>query len=282
MKKNYSLLIFLIKANRPFAIAWAVLIVAVYTLFYNITPMIRDYYVFPFLFIIGAALLYPIPFTLFTRNQYKKVNSILFTDCDPFGYIDIYRRIIDELVKTKRPPALSVYKLNLSAGLIAAGSYAEAYEILGNFKYFKNNRIGRLSNVVRYNNLCSACLKLGRTDEAKYYLDCLAGSVAALSPFYRDKYMKYVDLAQYGINIAKSIFDNAENFYNEAFYKAVNDYERAGSKFCLGKIYLHFGDTARAKEAFEYVVKHGNKLHIVEEAKERLDEPETHPARGGL
>lgn len=75
-----------------------------------------------------------------------------------------------------------------------------------------------------YNNLCSVCLKLGRADEAKYYLDCLAGCVAALSPRDHQKYIKYVDLAQYGVNMAKGIFDNAEispfgHFIDEFVYK---------------------------------------------------------------
>jgi lipopolysaccharide biosynthesis regulator YciM len=68
----------------------------------------------------------------------------------------------------------------------------------------------------------------------------------------------------------KGVFDNAENFYNEIFHKASSNYEKTNAKFRLGKIYLHFKDTARAKEAFEYVVSHGNKLHIVEEANEYL------------
>lgn len=270
MKKNYRLLIFLIKSSGVLSFVWIALTVLVYFLFIDSTPAFQYYPELMFLYIFVVFFLYFLPVMLVTKNQFKKINGILFMDCDPLSYNDIYFHIIDEMSRT--PKSLDYYRLNLSAGLIAAGRYNEAYESLIKFRSFKNNRVGKLSNIVYYNNLCSVCQKLGRTDEAKYYSDCLAGCMTALSPKDHNKYSKYADLARYSINTANGNFDNAENFYNEVFDKAANNYERTGAKFCLGKVHLHFGDTGRAKEAFECVASYGNKLHIVEEAKEFLSQ----------
>lgn len=275
MNKNNRALIFLIKRYRTIIFCWAVLAIAFCLLLIDSIPFCRyDFfmYLYIFLCILAAFLLFYFSVSLFMAKQFKKINSILFTDCDPQLYMSVCIDIIDVMTKVKRTVNFDHYRLNLSAGLIAAGRYDEAYESLINFSSFMNSRIGKLSSIVYYNNLCSVCLKLGKTDEAKYYLDCLAGCAAALNPRDHQKYIKYVDLAQYGVNMAKGIFNNAESFYNRIFSKAASNYERAGAEFALGKVHLHFGDTSRAKEAFEYVIGHGNKLHIVEEAKEYLNQ----------
>lgn len=61
-----------------------------------------------------------------------------------------------------------------------------------------------------------------------------------------------------------------EAVFTARYEHAENRYERVTAKMTLADIYMHFGDTTKAKDAFQYVITHGNKLHIVTLAKEKL------------
>lgn len=204
------------------------------------------------------------------NQQLKEINDLLFMQCDPEPFIKIYKDHISHFDRSSNERHYLYCMLNLSSGLIAAGRYDDAREVLDKCKPSNNDRYAKLSDISRIHNLCYSCIKQGRTDEAENFLDELIKSMAELSEEDRQKYQDYLKSVQNGINVAKGIFDNAENSYNEAYDEAANNYGKASAKFGLGKVYLHFGDTTRAKEAFEYVVEYGNKLHIAEEAKEYL------------
>lgn len=269
--ENYSrFVITLIKRQRPILFGWVTFVAAGYFLLAGISPVFYEFPILIFLYFFITIILFYYAIQFLLGSRIKKINRILNTDYDPLVYINAYENIIEQLTTMKKPVNVDYYRINLSSGLIAAGRYDEAYHALDKCKLSNSSRIGKIMKAVYYNNLCSVCQKLGRLDEAEYNSDCLAGCMAALSPKDLKKYSKHFDLTRYGVNIANGNFDNAESFYNDVFDQAANNYEKVNAKFNLGKVYLHFGDTARAKEEFEYVVSHGNKLYIVEEAKEFL------------
>ena len=52
--------------------------------------------------------------------------------------------------------------------------------------------------------------------------------------------------------------------------KAESNYARVSTTLELGRVFAHFGRTDEARQAFEYVLSHGNQLHAVTQAREAL------------
>ena len=65
-------------------------------------------------------------------------------------------------------------------------------------------------------------------------------------------------------------FENAEKTYRNVFDNAKSNFERASAMLRLGETYQHYDRNEEAREAFEYVVAHGNKLYAVTLAKQHL------------
>lgn len=278
MDINYRPLIFLYKHFRALVIGWIIAAGAVYILYFNNLPVFHKY---PALMLLYCFIVIPLPYAAvptYARTLRGRIGRILFDDCDPAPYIGVYEHIIAGFKDMNQPRMLPDLQTSLSSGLAAAGRYSEAYEILKQFSISGSGRAKDISRVVYHNNLISVCLKLGLTDEAEENLDLLIKAVAALRPRDYNKYKRFHLSAQYGVNIARGVYDYSEKAFAELFEASKSNCERAAAKFTLARIHLHYGDTPRAKEALEYVITHGNKLYIVDEAKElisklRSDEP---------
>lgn len=263
-------LIFLYKHYKALVLGWTITAVAAYILFFNNLPVFHTYPALMFLyFLIVIPLLY-VAVPLYARTLASRINGILFDDCDPAPYIGIYEDIVAEFKNMNQPRMLPNLQISLSAGLAAAGRYSEAYETLKQCSVYGNSRASNISRVVYYNNLISVCIKLGVADEAEDSLDSMIKSIALLKQKDYKKYERHLKRAQYIVNIARGVYDYAEKAFTNFFETSQNNFERAASKFSLASVYAHFGDIPRAKEALEYVIAYGNKLHIVEEAKRQL------------
>ncbi len=270
MDINYRPLIFLYKHSKELVIGWIIAAGAVYILYFNNLPIFHKY---PALMLLYCFIVIPLPYAavpMYARTLSNRINGILFNDCDPAPYIGVYEHIIAGFKDMNQPRMLPNLQISLSSGLAAAGRYSEAYEILNQFSISGSGRAKNISRIVYHNNLLLVCLKLGLVDEAEENLDLLIKAVATLKPSDYNKYKRHHLRAQYGVNMARGIYDYAEKAFNELFETSESNFERAAAKFSLASVYVHFGDIPRAKEALEYVVTHGNKLHIVEEAKESL------------
>lgn len=280
MNIDYRPLIFLTRHFRAMTFIWFIgLMIITYSVstapFFTSNPYLD--YVFFFVIL-------PLPFTAFRiykRNLLGEIDSLLFDGCDPESYLNIYGYIAGYFNKTDintnlgvyyYDPEYELYWLNAVFGLVETGGYKHALEILGKFKFYDTNRSNKLNKIktLYYSILLSSHLWLSETGEAEADLDGLIKAIASLSARSSKKYDKILMLAQYRYNIAIGRFDYAEKAFTEAFNTARNAWERVNSKFYLGEVLLHNGDKEGAKEAFEYVIASGNKLHIVEEAKERL------------
>ena len=74
------------------------------------------------------------------------------------------------------------------------------------------------------------------------------------------------------LNMAKGDYGGAEQIFTVQYYREDTMYAKVKAVFTLGRIYLHEGRTKDAESAFQYVIEHGNKLSLVQEAKQRLDD----------
>lgn len=215
----------------------------------------------------------------YRKSRINMINSVLYDGCDPENYVRIYGEFIGRLEDADINTDIGAYDLKLGfefywlelcEGMIALGEYDDALSILNDLASVKPQKQADIYGVSVQYNICTLCLKLGRTDEAENHLDSLIKAMAVLSAGKYKKYEKLLKSAQYSVNIAKGEYDYAENAFNEAFEIAEKNYEKVKAKHDLGSVYIHFGDIARAKEAFEYVITNGNKLHVVEEARQQL------------
>ena len=75
----------------------------------------------------------------------------------------------------------------------------------------------------------------------------------------------------------EGLIDYSQGKYDESLAKTLVLLEEASDRsakvnahFRLAKVYKALGDTEKQKEHLEYVVEHGNKLHIVKVAREEL------------
>lgn len=200
-----------------------------------------------------------------TKKISRSLEDILSDRCDPEEYMRIYRYIIHRLRKKGKSQHF-LYFLSYSSGLLAAGKYSDALEVLSQIKGFGRSKNSLYGAALYYNYLCGAYIGLGKIDKARdaykgLEKSCSAGVNLGSNVFISKSYI---------IKMAQKSFTGAEKFFVKMFEEARSSFERATAKFYLGEVFRNNGDTIRAKEAFEYVISNGNKLHIVEEAKEYI------------
>ncbi|MEM5768195.1 MAG: tetratricopeptide repeat protein, partial [Bacillota bacterium] len=163
------------------------------------------------------------------------------------------------------------WRVNVSAGLIAAGRYHEALYTLPDHRLFRNSRWGKLQQAVCHNNGFAALIELKMTDAARQSLTLMYGAVEGLKPGKaQDRLSRLCRLNDAEYAMALGRFDGAEAVFREAVDKAESNYERVSAMLDLGLVHAHFGRTDEAREAFEYVIAHGNMLYAVAQARKAL------------
>lgn len=269
MEFKFRVFVFL---KKRYIYVFAILLAALYLLytyvllrsgFFAANAWFGPFIMFLVFLIIASA------YRLSVSRIYARFKSILWERCDPEEYLRISRYIIHSLRRKKRPLNFS-YFLDYAAGLIAAGRFSDALDVLRSVKGFGGGKKGVAGTVEYFDELCETCLGLGKTDKAREAYSNLEKSFARLIPgrdisgsfrFYSKSVL---------IKMALGNFKGAEKFFVSMFERARYGRERAFSKYYLGEVYLHNGDKARAKEAFEYTAANGNKLFIAGEAKRKL------------
>ena len=163
-------------------------------------------------------------------------------------------------------------RLNLSAGLNAAGRFSESLAAIQfDIALIKNGRFGRMVRLTYHQNHFANFISLGMLDHARQALLWLNDAVNAekdskllerMRRWYKNDYYRY--------EMENGRFDGAEAVFQEMFDRAENTYHRVLAMYTLGLVHGHFGRLDKARKAFEYVVAHGNKLYAVTLAKQHL------------
>lgn len=278
MDVKVSRLVAVIKNYRSIVLGSIIFMVVVTFFIGKVPPFSLDTTLLYPVFFAGLFIIFLL-FRGYRISRIAKMETLLYDNCDPDAFLRIFGEFVGRLNDADINTDIfaydirlgfEMYWLKLCEGIIASGDCSSALEILYDLAGYKPEKQVNVFGVLYQRQLCAVNLELDNTDAAEENLDCLIKSVALLKSRDSAKYEKHLEWAQYSVNIARGVYDYAEKAFGDLFDKAENNYERVNSKFALAKVYLHSGDVPRAKEALEYVIAHGNKLHIVEEANERL------------
>jgi tetratricopeptide (TPR) repeat protein len=199
----------------------------------------------------------------------KKVQNLLDIECNPEKYVELSSVRLKNANKLGKQLLL----MNISAGLIEGGKLDEAKNVLDQIGEFPNTNNGNVCRFCLYNNLFDIHIKYKNYELAQELLDKMNVTIKALKNSYMvDKLRNIYIQTIFILSIAQGKCENAEPIFIQKFNSAKNNREKVATKYVLGRIYILSAELDKAKDAFNYVINNGNKLHIVELAKHNLNE----------
>jgi hypothetical protein len=268
MDTKYRFLAFLKKRYIALLVILLLVVYALYTYVLKASPFFAANPYLNILLVFLISLVFCSAYRFTIKGISKSINKILSERCDPDEYLRIYRYIIHALHRKKKPLHFS-YFLGYSEGLIAAGKYQDALDVLNSIKGFGTGK-KRLEGIASYyDDLCAAYLGLRKTDKAREAYKGVEKSFEAMKPGNEVSGYSFISKS-FLIKMAQNGYKGSEKFFARMFEEARTNHNRVKAMFYLGEIFLHNGDAARAKEAYGFVEANGNKLYIASEAKERL------------
>ncbi len=228
-----------------------------------------------FSFLIYAAMVFGAVFLMlhvgkvYSRHITKRINDILDEECDPEKYLAAAR---DLWGKSEGSGRIS-YQLYLVNGLIFNGQYQEAKDILETVTKFPDSPYGKQLKAGYLYGLFNIAMLQEEAEKVEAYFKEYVRSLDEIkyeNERNRQAYERSVLMGRTALNVKEGIYDDAEETYLRCFKEADKKLTRIESRYGLGKIYLHFKRYDEAKDAFNYVIENGNKLHAVTLAKEQL------------
>ncbi len=194
------------------------------------------------------------------------LDLIINRDCDPAKYADVFLTLREHRLYRDRA---GISKIKIGRGYYYAGRYEEAYNILDEFKHVPKQTALALQYYLHMAN-CGG--KLGRYElvyRAKAEINLI---LTGQKP--NSGNAKYAKLA---LNIIDTVLAEKDKNYDEAIrlittyqMTAQSNLQKVSSAYKLADIYFQSGDYDNAKSRYEFVVQNGNKLFIVDEAREKL------------
>lgn len=189
--------------------------------------------------------------------------NLLEEKCDPHKCLRGLEK--QEKMIRNKPKAQALIGINKAAVHLAMGEYHEAKSILDQIDtYYLKDRDSTL--LVYTINYISCCMELGELDKANELFDT---QLPVLTP-YNKKLKKSI-----GILLGQRLF--LQGKYDESYEQLKKLIDEDISRrqflailFLLGKIDEIRGNSDLAKKRYEKIVKLGNRLHLVQLAKERL------------
>jgi len=202
----------------------------------------------------------------------NKIISKLSEDCDPQAFINRYQKILGE----RKIPELRQYMLlNLCSAYGYLGEEAEVQKILNELsgqRYFTQTGLGAQNKVAFMLQIASHNMFDKNVENAERAIENAKEVLEnpKLHESVRARCYEGITAYKFEINMLRGEYGGAEDYFTIAFDRAKTKLERVGAKYRLGTIYIHFGESEKAEEAFRYVVENGNKTYYVAKAKEQL------------
>ena len=207
--------------------------------------------------------------SLYATKIYSKVHKILIDECNPIKFIEI-------MDKAMRRRPIGIYKtiilLNLSTAYWSLNNEVASKMILDGIVHFPHHKLGLDCRITYFNNLFYVFLSNNDLQNAEDVLNNIKITIndKHIAKANRDAWMTIYTEKLCMLNMAKGNYEGSEQIFCSMFERAKCMLTKIYAKFELGKIYLHYERKGEAKEAFEYVIEHGNKLYMVQEAKQYL------------
>ena len=220
-------------------------------------------------------LFYPIIFlVLFKVNSrlwmylYSNYMNVLDNELDPEKFIELTE---NEYNKNKNKKYRNYMKLNLSAGYSSAGKIETAYEKLKEVDLSK--KLYREQNkILYYYNEALILNVLGKKEEAtEIYNKELSEEIEKIGKRKKDSEIYNLVKALEGMLFHENNNEKMIEILNETLKKTKTKRQNLGLKHLLAAYKEKVGKIEEAMELYKEVAENGNKLYIVQEAKEKLE-----------
>lgn len=208
---------------------------------------------------------------ILARKRYFAKCSLLTDDCDPEAYRDFLLEILSN--KISKDTKFEI-QLDLSYAHYLCGDFEQMKNILEaldlrQLKSKKENLKYESLKFEYYNMWLNYFLKFDDIESAEKVLGDIDKWFLNSHEMVRNLKEGYVRTAHLSFESRKGEIPRVEEKVTQYVSTDKLFYKVSGKNF-LGKYYLRFGMTDKAKECFEFVVQHGNKLYMVKEAQSIL------------
>ena len=219
-------------------------------------------------------LFYPIIFlVLFKINirlwmyLYSNYMNVLDNELDPEKFIELTE---NEYNKNKNKKYRNYMKLNLSAGYSSVGKIETAYEKLKEVDLSKKLYRER-NKILYYYNEALILNVLGKKEEAtEIYNKELSEEIEKIGKRKKDSEIYNLVKALEGMLFHENDNEKMIEILNEALKKIKTKRQNLGLKHLLAAYKEKAGKIEEAIELYKEVAENGNKLYIVQEAREKL------------
>lgn len=220
-------------------------------------------------------LLYPIIFLVLLMVNtglwmylYSNYMNVLNNELDPEKFIELTE---NEYNKNKNKKYRNYMKLNLSAGYSSAGKIETAYEKLKEVDLSKKLYRER-NKILYYYNEALILNVLGKKEEAtEIYNKELSEEIEKIGKRKKDSEIYNLVKALEGMLFHENDNEKMIEILNEALKKTKTKRQNLGLKHLLAAYKEKAGKIEEAIELYKEVAENGNKLYIVQEAKEKLE-----------
>ena len=220
-------------------------------------------------------LFYPIIFLVLLKVNirlwmylYSNYMNILDNELDPEKFIELTE---NEYNKNKNKKYRNYMKLNLSAGYSSAGKIETAYEKLKEVDLSKKLYRER-NKILYYYNEALILNVLGKKEEAtEIYNKELSEEIEKIGKRKKDSEIYNLVKALEGMLFHENDNEKMIEILNEALKKTKTKRQNLGLKHLLAAYKEKAGKIEEAIELYKEVAENGNKLYIVQEAKEKLE-----------
>ena len=219
-------------------------------------------------------LFYPVIFlVLFKVNSrlwmylYSNYMNVLDNELDPEKFIELTE---NEYNKNKNKKYRNYMKLNLSAGYSSAGKIETAYEKLKEVDLSKKLYRER-NKILYYYNEALILNVLGKKEEAtEIYNKELSEEIEKIGKRKKDSEIYNLIKSLEGMLFHENDNEKMIEILNEALKKTKTKRQNLGLKHLLAAYKEKAGKIEQAIELYKEVAENGNKLYIVQEAREKL------------
>jgi hypothetical protein len=220
-------------------------------------------------------LVYPIIFLVLLMVNtglwmylYSNYMNVLDNELDPEKFIELTE---NEYNKNKNKKYRNYMKLNLSAGYSSAGKIETAYEKLKEVDLSKKLYRER-NKILYYYNEALILNVLGKKEEAtEIYNKELSEEIEKIGKRKKDSEIYNLIKALEGMLFHENDNEKMIEILNEALKKTKTKRQNLGLKHLLAAYKEKAGKIEEAIELYKEVAENGNKLYIVQEAKEKLE-----------
>ena len=225
-------------------------------------------------------ILYSIIFLVLLRSVFK-VNSrlwmylyanymnVLDKELDPEKFIELTE---NEYNKNKNKKYRNYMKLHLSAGYSSAGKIEMAYKKLKEVDLSKKLYRER-DKILYYSNEVLFLITLGKKEAAtEIYNKYLSEEIGKIKNNKKLSkiYCGFIKVLE-GMLFHENDNEKMIEILNEALKKSKTKRQNLGFKYLLATYKEKIGEIQEAMELYKEVIENGNKLYIVQEAKEKLE-----------